>query len=448
MANIFISYKSSERDKVKALADDIEAIDHEVWFDKELTGGHLWWDSILEQIRECDIFIYALSPASLDSYPCELERRYAYALQKRILPVLIVDGVRTNLLPPELSSIQFVDYRQADKNSALRLARALANLPPPRPLPEQMPEAPATPLSPLAQIVKKLSSEASLDFERQTTIVFQLQEALGKSDTYDDALELLRRLRRRDDVVFRVAERIDTIIEDSNIRKRPAIRPAPQKQVPSSSKIGDIAQKPKQTKSPPRQYFQEPKQREYPSTGVQVQSVSLFRPHWRLMLNSAFVCAIIGPIVLWGQNYYSSSEQNLLVLYQIFAFALPWLAQGIIAARYIGDSSNRGFWWYIRSGIMGGLLNFLLVRRIYRKWLWLNILIVIVGWPLAFISIVFVTFFPINAVYISIDCYSSSCQNTTFTFWLLLIGFLGGGIGAYFTGIAINRALRAKARDS
>ena len=59
---IFISYSSKNRDLVRTLAADLKALGHDVWFDVELTGGQLWWDNILDQIRGCDLLIAALTP--------------------------------------------------------------------------------------------------------------------------------------------------------------------------------------------------------------------------------------------------------------------------------------------------------------------------------------------------------------------------------------------------
>ena len=64
---VFISYSGESRDMVKALVEDLQAFEHDPWFDQVLTGGHTWWSTVLEQILTCDLFIFALSPESLDS---------------------------------------------------------------------------------------------------------------------------------------------------------------------------------------------------------------------------------------------------------------------------------------------------------------------------------------------------------------------------------------------
>ena len=100
MMKIFMSYSSKNRPVVATLAQDLQAQGYQVWFDREVPGGQSWWDTILGQIRACDLFLFALTPLSLDSKPCKLEYGYANDLGKIILPVLLEDGVSVNLLPP------------------------------------------------------------------------------------------------------------------------------------------------------------------------------------------------------------------------------------------------------------------------------------------------------------------------------------------------------------
>ena len=55
MANIFISYNRDSKSIAKTLIEDIQKLGHTVWFDQKLSGGQVWWDKILESIRECDV---------------------------------------------------------------------------------------------------------------------------------------------------------------------------------------------------------------------------------------------------------------------------------------------------------------------------------------------------------------------------------------------------------
>jgi hypothetical protein len=111
----FVSYASITRREITALVKDIEDLGYAAWFDQELTGGHAWWQTILNSIEQSDVFIFALTPQALDSYPCRLEYEYAQAIGKRILPVMLTQ-VNTNFLPPALSEIQYVDFRAENED--------------------------------------------------------------------------------------------------------------------------------------------------------------------------------------------------------------------------------------------------------------------------------------------------------------------------------------------
>jgi hypothetical protein len=114
MPNISLSYSRNSEAIVKSLTRDVEELGHAVWFDQDLKGGQTWWDNILATIRSCDVFMFALDEKALNSIACKRECQYAADLGKPILPVLVAEGVSTNLLPPTLSQIQFVDYRKQD----------------------------------------------------------------------------------------------------------------------------------------------------------------------------------------------------------------------------------------------------------------------------------------------------------------------------------------------
>jgi TIR domain len=77
MAKIFISYDRASKDIVEQVVEDLTDDDHAIWFDQHLTGGQNWWDNILSEIRQCEIFVAALTPASLESRACQRELKYA-----------------------------------------------------------------------------------------------------------------------------------------------------------------------------------------------------------------------------------------------------------------------------------------------------------------------------------------------------------------------------------
>jgi TIR domain len=225
MSNVFISYNRQDETVVRALADDIRALGHTAWFDQELSGGQVWWDRILSSVRDCDVFVFALAPGSLQSTACTREYNYAADLGKAILPVLVAEGVSTNLLPPALSRIQLVDYRQQHRSSALALARAIAIIPPSEHLPDPLPSPPETPLSYLGSLSERIENTTSLSYEMQSALVLDLRKGLRDPEVTNDARTLLERLRKRRDLFATIADEIDELLRSKGEASSGILRP-------------------------------------------------------------------------------------------------------------------------------------------------------------------------------------------------------------------------------
>ncbi len=63
MPHIFISYSRVDRFFTEHFEARLRRMfpDVDIWFDDHLHGGDVWWDEILSQIAQCDVFIYLLS---------------------------------------------------------------------------------------------------------------------------------------------------------------------------------------------------------------------------------------------------------------------------------------------------------------------------------------------------------------------------------------------------
>jgi len=230
--NIFISYNRENKAIAESLARDIEAIGHKVWYDQELSGGQAWWDQILETVRNCEVFVFLLSPEALNSIACKREYGYAGDLGKPILPVLVSESVSLNLLPPALSQIQFVDYRKQDRDAAFSLARALTIIPPAKPLPDPLPPPPESPISYLGSLTELVERTATLSYEKQSALVVDLKRSLRDPRTSDDTRMLLKKLRKRRDLFATIAEEIDELL--GGTRKAPSVPPRASETEPSS----------------------------------------------------------------------------------------------------------------------------------------------------------------------------------------------------------------------
>ncbi len=229
MSKFFISYSSQNRDKVKGLVDDIKCLGHDVWFDEELAGGQEWWDEILERIREYEYFIFAVSPEAQDSIACNKELNYAFDLNKKPLPILVTDGISIKQLPPALSKKHVVNYIKGDKKAVLDLSKAIYSLPAPKPLPEPLPEPPELPLSNLGKIAEEIATSDTLNNEKQKSLLFDLEEALGENSETDEIRKLIVQFSKRKDLLANIGKKLDKLLK--------SLKMAPLDQRSESTKI-------------------------------------------------------------------------------------------------------------------------------------------------------------------------------------------------------------------
>jgi len=210
---IFISYSRQNQQDVKGLAQDFEDLQHDVWFDRDLVGGQDWWVYILAQIREADLFVYAVGPEALKSLACQREFTYACDLHIRILPIKVADEVSMPLLPPGLAKVQFVDYSRQDKAAFVGLTKALSKLPHPEPLPHPLPEPPERPVSKLGQLKEQIETASALGRKEQAELVLALKDMFHEPQHKRNVLSLFKRLRERDDLLAMISKEIDRILD-------------------------------------------------------------------------------------------------------------------------------------------------------------------------------------------------------------------------------------------
>jgi hypothetical protein len=196
---VFICCARRDAEVVDLLRRDVERAKCKVWVDRELTGGQEWWDTILSQIRSCSLFVFVVSPESLRSKACMVELRYALALGRPLLPVMVRD-TSLQLVPREIGNSQIVDYRQRDADSAFALVNALVEASPAPALPAVLPPPPLLPMSYMNIRREEVDAEV-LSYHDQTSLYVELRGRLQDEDGRAAALGLLRRLRQRRDIV-------------------------------------------------------------------------------------------------------------------------------------------------------------------------------------------------------------------------------------------------------
>lgn len=210
---VFVSYSRKNQDTVAQLIEDIQAAGINTWYDQTLTGGQKWWDNILANIRKCDIFLFALSLESWESEACRSELDYVALLGKPILPVLVSDGININLLSPPLNEIQVIDYQKCDKRAAFALVKSINTVPSASQLPDPLPPPPRVPVSYLSTLKDRVDSTEPLSSQDQITLLFELENELRGGRSPKEIRDLLLRLKRRDELLAKIAIKIDSALK-------------------------------------------------------------------------------------------------------------------------------------------------------------------------------------------------------------------------------------------
>lgn len=213
MAKIFISYDRASKHVIQQLVQDLTDDDADFWFDQHLTGGQHWWNDILSKIRECEIFVAALTPEFLESKACQRETNYAKDLQRRLLPVRLSDSVSPDALPSYLSELVWEDYSVQSVKAFRSLQRTLKHLPNAPPLPDPLPDPPPVPISYWGNLRRQIDSD-SLTLQDQKLLVFELGRQFRSGDSLKEIIDILQRLKKRDDLFSVISREVDYLQQE------------------------------------------------------------------------------------------------------------------------------------------------------------------------------------------------------------------------------------------
>ncbi len=194
--------------------DDLRHARMQVWLDDAPGGGEAWWTAILEHIRECGVFVSALSDMALQSKICTAELDYAKSLGLPVLPVQVGE-LTSHRVDPALTA-QLIDYRESSRQSGIELVSALHEAGDQRAeLPDPLPETPPIPYEFLQRLAASVYGEADLAPAAQMRMLSELRGAYGDEDdeaVRDEIRAVLRALRVRMDVTYQIACDIDSIL--------------------------------------------------------------------------------------------------------------------------------------------------------------------------------------------------------------------------------------------
>lgn len=207
---LFLSYARHDREVVAGLVSDLQRSGHDVWIDREISGGQRWWEALLEQIRGCDVAVLALSPSSAVSRACRAELAYAVALQRPILPVMLHD-TNVELAPNVIGTTQIVDYRLRSSENAIALISALSRLQLSPVLPAPLPLPPPPPITDLGPARETLVAD-SLSYAEQEALLGEFRRGKDEGDQHDTLRALLVQFRQRGDIIESIGRGVDALL--------------------------------------------------------------------------------------------------------------------------------------------------------------------------------------------------------------------------------------------
>ncbi len=223
--NIFFSYAHEDREWVAYVAARVGHARFNPFFDRDIIGGQQWWDRLLSEIEQCDVFIPVLSPAYLRSTPCRIEVSYAVELGKPLIPLDLCAGTLSGAAFIEpIKAAQWVPYNPADPpTTVLDLVGALNNAPVAPPLPEgrQRPTAPGADV--MSTAVRLVGSVDPLTETEQWAVVGELRANM-RGENRAAAQALLASLLGRHDLLASVHEDASAMYDEPAVRSQPAGR--------------------------------------------------------------------------------------------------------------------------------------------------------------------------------------------------------------------------------
>jgi serine/threonine kinase PknH len=214
--SIFISYASRDKEAVESIVRALQKARESVWLDREIGPGEQWWREILGQIRDCEVFITALSENWEHSRACRAELEYAQALGLPIIPVQI--GPLKSMVLNRVGHLQIIDYQVPTADTGITLTTEVRlKRDRRRPLPSPLPDEPPVPFEYLMRFNSQL--DQSLGPREQEAMLNELRSDLyvdGRDDVARKGITLLlARLREHSDVTALIQQQVDALLESA-----------------------------------------------------------------------------------------------------------------------------------------------------------------------------------------------------------------------------------------
>jgi hypothetical protein len=217
---LFISYARVDKAVAADLVADAQALGHQPFYDRDLTGGQRWWDALLDQIQAAEVFVPVLSDDYRGSEACLAEAAWAQACGIPFLPVSTTQQ-SPGLYDPVIAEANWIAYDAESRDSLAVLARSLGAIAPVEP-PAVLPERPTIPLTYMNTLEQQIRGAREISRGDQLALVSDLRARVG---TRDEAVAraLLESLRARPELTLDAAAAIDGLLG----KPAPGTAPAP-----------------------------------------------------------------------------------------------------------------------------------------------------------------------------------------------------------------------------
>ena len=124
MSTIFISYAREDKDRAERLAHECEIRGADPWWDRELTSGERYIETILRQVGQADHFVVLLSVHSKDSTWVAFEvgaaRAREFELGRDLLKIANIDDCNVPGFLGERNATQWDESNQEGLRALLR----------------------------------------------------------------------------------------------------------------------------------------------------------------------------------------------------------------------------------------------------------------------------------------------------------------------------------------
>ena len=95
---IFMSYARKDWERVKPFLDALSNAGYRLWWDKGISAGADWLDTLLEKVEKCAVFCPLFSEAFTDSRYCLFETAWAYQKTDKTIVSLYLDSLEKDNL--------------------------------------------------------------------------------------------------------------------------------------------------------------------------------------------------------------------------------------------------------------------------------------------------------------------------------------------------------------